>query len=74
MSEVRTRKRKQPVHGQMMDKKTVAKAAHVSTKKLIYFMANHRCTLEEAYDHFKETEPERTLQAVEEMLAILNPA
>ena len=38
MSEKRTRSRKQPVHGQMMDKRAVGKAVHVSVKKLTSYM------------------------------------
>ena len=74
MSEKRTRSRKQPVHGQMMDKRAVGKAVHVSVKKLTSYMGNHHCTLEQAHDHFKETEPESTRKALIDLMAILYPA
>lgn len=74
MSEKISRPRKQLVHGELMDKKVTARAAHVSVKKLTYYMANHRCSLEEAYDHFKATEAERTANAISDLMAILCPA
>lgn len=74
MSETIKRPRKQLVHGELMDKKAAAKAAHVSVKKLTSYKNNHRCSLEEAYDHFKDTEAERTMAAVNDLMAILSPA
>ena len=74
MTEKKPRPRKQLVHGELMDKKAAARAAHVSVKKLTYYMVNHRCTMEEAYDHFKANEQERTVEAVEKLLLILSPA
>lgn len=74
MTEKKSRPRKQLVHGELMDKKATARAAHVSVKKLTYYMANYRCTMEEAYDHFKANEQERTAEAVEKLLLILSPA
>ena len=74
MTEKKPRPRKQLVHGELMDKKAVSKAVHVSVAKLTSYRNYHRCSLEEAYDHFKANEQERTAEVVEKLLLILSPA
>ena len=45
--------RRYPVHGEPMTIPMAARLVHVNTGAMRTYIHSHRCTLEEAYDHYK---------------------
>lgn len=50
-----------------------ARLVHVNTGAMRTYIHSHRCTLEEAYDHYADSEERRINQAVVRLLDIINP-
>lgn len=59
------------VHGEGMTIDEAARSCHVPRKTIVYYMGGHRCSLQQAFDHFSETEPRRTKKAVREILSVI---